>query len=336
MTEKNPRDPSLDSLMKGISLIDKYFAVGSDGFIALKDVMGSDESIEQAARISYGKGTRKKNETRGLLRYLKRNQHTSPFEQAELQFHVRVPMDTWRQWIRHRTASVNEYSTRYSEAINARDQTPSDKWRLQSSNNKQGSVGYLSEWSDDILDHSYPILDVGDSDPNWYEKATPGEILSLEEAKLHKKGQEVYQQRVNMGVAREQARKDLPLSTYTEAFWKCDLHNLMHFCMLRCDSHAQLEIREYANIIAGIMKEQFPLSFEAWYDYQLQSVNFTRLDRLLLNFIYRESGYIQPIDEKITEYADNIGMSKREIDEFWSKIEPPEEADFNLDTLPLY
>lgn len=317
-------------------MIDKYFAVGSDGFIALKDVMGSDESIEQAARISYGKGTRKRSETRGLLRYLKRNLHTSPFEQAELQFHIRVPMDAWRQWIRHRTANVNEYSTRYSEAIDARATTPADKWRLQSGKNKQGSDGYLNEWTDDIRELSYPITDVGDSDPSFYSQSSPGDVLSLEEKKFHDKAQALYQQRVDMGVAREQARKDLPLSTYTEAFWKCDLHNLMHFCGLRCDSHAQLEIREYADVIAGIIKETYPLSFEAWYDYQFQSVNFTRLDRILLNWVYVEGGYTQTIDEEIKEHAKEIGMSDREYDEFWTKIKPPEEKDFDLSNHPIY
>ena len=293
-----------------MGIINKYFAVGSDGFIALKDVMGSDESIEQAARISYGKGTRKRSETRGLLRYLKRNLHTSPFEQAELQFHIRVPMHIWRQWIRHRTANVNEYSTRYSEAIDARETTDPDKWRLQSTTNKQGSGEYL-------------------------DLKTGVQLSGVEDA-LHKWSMEVYQERIDAGVAREQARKDLPLSTYTEAFWKCDLHNLMHFCSLRCDSHAQLEIREYANVIAGIIKETFPLSFEAWYDYQFQSVNFTRLDRELLHWIYIDGGYVETIDEVIKEHAKEIGMSDREISEFWNKIKTPEEKDFSLDNLPLY
>lgn len=325
-----------------VQMIDKYFAVGSDGFIALKDIMGSDESIEQAARISYGKGTRKKSETRGLLRYLKRNQHTSPFEQAELQFHVRVPMHIWRQWIRHRTANVNEYSTRYSEAIDSYETTNPDTWRLQSGVNKQGSDGYLRERSDDILHLLYPIIAVEDSDPNFYSEASPGAILSVEEQKFHEKAQALYQQRIDMGVAREQARKDLPLSTYTEAFWKCDLHNLMHFCSLRCDSHAQKEIRDYANVVAGIIKEQFPLSYEAWYDYQFQSVNFTRLDRIVLNYhISISQANIDPevingMGKDTETFAKKQGMSQREIDEFWIKIKPPTEVSLDLSNHPIY
>src|SRR5262249_31481210 len=133
------------------------------------------------------------------------------------------PMDCWRQWIRHRTANVNEYSTRYSVAIDSAQRTPKDRWRLQSPVNKQGSSGFL------------PV--------------EAGEKVSKREEELHKLSRKVYEERLSLGVAREQARKDLPLSTYTEAYWKIDLHNLFHFLSLRMDAHAQDEIRAYADII---------------------------------------------------------------------------------------
>ena len=274
-----------------MSIKDKYFPVLDHGFIALKDVMGTDEDIEQAARVSYGKGTRKRSETRGLIRYLIRHKHTSPLEMVEFKFHVRVPMDCWRQWIRHRTASVNEYSTRYSEAINLTQQTAPNKWRLQSSSNKQGSDGYYK-------------------DGGW---------LSSSELKLHRLTDLTYQRRLNAGIAREQARKDLPLSTYTEAYWKIDLHNLLHFLRLRCDSHAQIEIRSYANVIAGIVKECCPLTFEAWEDYIFGSGSFSRqemsvLQKLLVSLI------VPQYDYQITNLCKDCGMNQREAEEFLAKI----------------
>src|SRR5262245_57741941 len=202
---ERPHVEALDEIL-GVS-----FQVLDDGFVRLIDYMGSDESIVQAARVSYGKGTKKVHEDRGLIRYLLRHRHTTPFEMCEIKLHVRVPMDCWRQWIRHRTASVNEYSTRYSIAIDAAQQTPPDDWRLQSSGNRQGSAGTL------------------DAEKGAALTAREGELLRLTRAH--------YEERLAAGVAREQARKDLPLSTYTEAYWKIDLHNLLHFLALRMDAH---------------------------------------------------------------------------------------------------
>ena len=197
------------------------FKVLDDGFVRVIDYMGSDSSIVQAARVSYGKGTKKLREDEGLIRYLIRHHHTSPFEMCEIKLHVRVPMDCWRQWIRHRTANVNEYSTRYSLAIDAAQKTKPDEWRLQAASNRQGSEGFLE-----------------------IEK---GKVFSAREHELHKLARKVYNERIEAGLAREQARKDLPLSTYTEAYWKIDLHNLLHFLALRMEAHAQFEIRSYAN-----------------------------------------------------------------------------------------
>jgi thymidylate synthase (FAD) len=247
--------PALDELL-GYS-----FKVLDDGFVRLVDYMGSDESIVQAARISYGKGTRKLSEDRGLIRYLMRHLHTTPFEMCEIKLHVRVPMDCWRQWIRHRTANVNEYSTRYSIAIDAVQKTGADHWRKQSSVNKQGSTGFLDE--------------------------QVGRGLSEKEALVHRHIKEVYDERIDLGVAREQARKDLSLSTYTEAYWKIDLHNLFHFLMLRMDSHAQFEIRSYANVIGNeIVSKWCPLAWEAFRDYRLNSVKFSETEiEILKHFL---------------------------------------------------
>ncbi|HEY3295380.1 MAG TPA: FAD-dependent thymidylate synthase [bacterium] len=218
-----------------------------DGFIRVIDYMGSDHAIVQAARVSYGQGTKQIHEDRGLIRYLMRHRHTTPFEMCEIKLHIRVPMDTWRQWIRHRTANVNEYSTRYSIAIDSAHQTKPDQWRLQTSDNRQGSKGKLTD--------------------------TIGQTLTNDEVLLHQHCRQIYDARIQAGVTREQARKDLPLSTYTEAYWKIDLHNLLHFLHLRMDSHAQIEIRQYADIIGNeIVSRWCPLTWEAFLDYRLNAM----------------------------------------------------------------
>ena len=234
-------------------ILGKAFPVLDSGFVRLVDYMGSDASIVQAARVSYGKGTKRISEDRGLIRYLMRNWHTTPFEMCEIKLHVRVPMDCWRQWIRHRTANVNEYSTRYSEAIDAAQTTKPGEWREQATGNRQGSAGFL-----DI---------------------SVGEELSQAEERIQQLSRELYAERLKRGVAREQARKDLPLSTYTEAYWKVDLHNLFHFLMLRMDQHAQLEIRSYATVIGNeIVSRWCPIAWEAFVDYRLKAVSLTRYD----------------------------------------------------------
>ena len=232
----------------------KKFPVLDDGFVCLVDWMGSDDSVVQAARVSYGAGTKRVSDDRTLIRYLLRHHHTTPFEMAELKFYVRVPMDTWRQWVRHRTASINEYSTRYSHAIDSACETEPGAWRLQAKSNRQGSEGFLS--------------------------AEEGEILSREEAAFHKSARDLYTRRIDMGIAREQARKDLPLATYTEAYWKIDLHNLLHFLALRMESNAQIEIRSYAAAIAEeIVRPLFPVTYEAFLDYRFGALTLTRLEQ---------------------------------------------------------
>jgi thymidylate synthase (FAD) len=232
----------------------KKFRVLDDGFVALVDCMGDDGAVVQAARVSYGEGTRRVSDDRQLIRYLLRHAHTTPFEMAELKFVVRVPMDCWRQWIRHRTASVNEYSTRYSLAIDAMQATTDEEWRSQAATNRQGSGAPLPE--------------------------DQGRRFTQAEQDLQHLARKVYEDRLEAGIAREQARKDLPLSTYTEAYWKIDLHNLLHFLALRMDAHAQLEIRRYAETIGReIVAPLFPLVWEAFLDYRVEAMRLTRLDQ---------------------------------------------------------
>ena len=273
----------------------KKFPVLNDGFVCLVDVMGDDQAVVQAARVSYGEGTRKVSDDRGLVRYLLRHRHTTPFEMAELKFLVRVPMDCWRQWIRHRTANVNEYSTRYSLAIDAMQTTTPEAWRTQATQNRQGSEGFLS--------------------------AEQGGQLSASEAEFQRRARDLYEERIAAGVAREQARKDLPLSTYTEAYWKVDLHNLLHFLALRMDSHAQWEIREYARTLGQeIVQPLFPLVWEAFVDYRMEGLFLSRQER----------GVIARLMERLAA----SGRSKATEEDFlavqdpsWAKLERCRERD---------
>jgi len=235
------------------AILGQPFHVLDNGFVRVIDYMGDDAAVVQAARVSYGTGTKRVQGYRGLIRYLMQHSHTTPFEMCEIKLHVRVPMDSWRQWIRHRTANVNEYSTRYSVAIDATQRTAPDEWRTQSTATRQGSIGHLP-----------PAL---------------GKRLSAAEQQLQKKARDVYEARLAAGVAREQARKDLPLSSYTEAYWKIDLHNLLHFLNLRMDVHAQQEIRAYATVIGeDIVAKWVPVVWEAFLDYRRYAVQLSRVE----------------------------------------------------------
>lgn len=241
-------------------ILGQTFPVLDKGFVRVVDYMGTEASIVQAARVSYGVGTKTVSEDAGLLRYLMRHRHTTPFEMCEIKLHVRVPMDCWRQWIRTRTASANEYSTRYSIAIDAAQRTDVDRWREQAADNKQGSGGFL------------PI--------------DTGIRLSEAELQLQEHALAVYQERIDLGVAREQARKDLPLSTYTEAYWKIDLHNLLHFLSLRMDPHAQAEIREYATTIGEqIVAYWVPTVWAAFKEYRLDAISLSATEQRIAQAI---------------------------------------------------
>ena len=270
--------PALDKIL-GVPL-----PVLNDGFIRLIDYMGSDESIVQAARVSYGKGTRKVHQDRGLIRYLMRHRHTTPFEMCEIKLHVRVPMDCWRQWIRHRTASVNEYSTRYSEAIDSAQVTDERQWREQSLGNRQGSSKARQEQLALFAFRKKPIPNRPPS-TGFIDHET-GSELSKSEAQLIQSSRRLYRERLEAGVAREQARKDLPLSTYTEAYWKIDLHNLLHFLALRMDAHAQWEIRSYAIVIGEqILSCWCPITWEAFQDYRFHSTALSRREQQIIRML---------------------------------------------------
>ena len=299
-------------------LLGKTFKCLDQGFVRLVDYMGNEGSVVQAARISYGKGTKSLSEDVTLLRYLMRKQHTTPFEQVSLKFHCRMPMDAWRQGVRNRTAKVNEYSTRYSEAIDARQETSSGDWRLQSDMNKQGSKEGELSWPEELE----------------FERTmgtkNPGEYLSLREHELHELSVQVYEERLKFGIAKEQARKDLPLSTYTEFYWKWDLHNLLnHFLALRMDPHAQKEIREYAEVIGAIVQAGFPNIWEAFEDFHplRGAILFTRQELAVLSKVSYNSKSENMMEtfeqilatESGSQYVSSL-LSKREISDFKLKL----------------
>lgn len=261
--------------------------VGYSGFVRLVDTMGDDAAIVQAARVSYGAGTKAVSEDRALIRYLMRHQHTSPFEMCEIKLHIKAPIHVMRQWIRHRTASVNETSTRYSVVQDEFEMF--ETLRLQSKNNKQGSNGLLEEET---------------------AEGTPKELLSCANGAIQDSFIE-YNRLIDVGVAREQARNILPLATYTECYWKIDLHNLFHFLKLRLDPHAQLEIRQFAQAIADILKVWVPDAYEAFVDYRLEGCYFSRQELELLRAKLQETTWAPEELDK---------LSKREQSEFLLKL----------------
>jgi len=254
---KTPETPLID-LMAGDSR--REIDVHDHGLVALCDVMPrlvpagktADFAIVQAARVSYGEGTKQVSEDRGLIRYLMRHRHTTPFEMVELKFHCVMPIFVARQWIRHRTANVNEYSARYSVVKDRFFRPPADAVRQQSAANRQGG----DEAVDDVRVASdfLAYLDRAEALYAGYEAALAG------------------------GVSREMARIGLPLSTYTEWYWKIDLHNLFHFLSLRMDPHAQQEIRDYANAMFALIEPLAPVACEAFLDHRLHAVTLSRLE----------------------------------------------------------
>ncbi len=225
------------------------------GFVKLVDVMGDDASIVQAARVSYGKGTKTVSEDEGLIRYLMRHQHTTPFEMVEFKFHCRMPIFVARQWIRHRTANVNEVSARYSEMPDLFYQPAPEICTTQSAQNKQGGTGKQVEGA--------------------------GEV-SASFVRTQAATYEEYQHYLEKKMRRELARVNLPVSLYTEWYWKIDLHNLFHFLKLRLDKHAQYEIRVFAEAMASLVKERVPVAWKAFEDYSLNSLPFSALELKLV------------------------------------------------------
>ncbi|HUX79691.1 MAG TPA: FAD-dependent thymidylate synthase [Alphaproteobacteria bacterium] len=275
------------------------FPVLDHGFVRVMDYMGNDSSVVQAARVSYGKGTKKVTEDRGLIHYLLRHSHTTPFEMCEIKFHIKLPIFVAREWIRHRTANVNEYSGRYS-ILDKEFYIPSgEHLAAQSTNNRQGRgqplppeqanyvMKLLREDAERVYEHYEELLN----------EDGMGNIRDPNKDKL----------------ARELARINLSVNFYTQWYWKIDLHNLMHFLALRADSHAQYEIRVYADIMLGLLERWVPFTYEAFMQYRKEGVRFSKNGLNALKKIVKG----QPVSQE------ESGMSKREWQEFTEKLDLP-------------
>ena len=235
------------------ALLDQEIKVLDKGFVRLVDYMGGDERIVQSARVSYGAGTKTVRQDRGLIHYLMKNWHTSPFEQVQLTFHTKMPIFVARQWVRHRTARLNEISGRYSVMKDEFYVPEPQHIRPQSADNKQGRSE--ERFTED-------------------EEREIAELFETEQAGIYRN----YEKLLDKNVARELARNNLPLSLYTEWYWQIDLHNLFHFLKLRLDAHAQYEIRVYAEAMAKCAKAVAPLAYEAFEEHVLGSVTFSRAE----------------------------------------------------------
>ncbi|MFN8638644.1 MAG: FAD-dependent thymidylate synthase [Dehalococcoidia bacterium] len=257
LTRTEPESPLVD-VMGGAARHE--IRLHEHGFVALVDVMprlvpegkSADFAIVQAARVSYGQGTKRVNEDRGLVRYLMRHQHTTPFEMVEFKFHMSMPIFVARQWIRHRTANVNEYSGRYSIIPDHFYVPTAEEVRRQSATNRQGGEEPIGDTS------------TAEAFVAYLERAV---ALYPE-----------YERLLEQGVSRELARVGLPINAYTQWYWKCDLHNILHFLQLRLDAHAQREIREYAEAMYALMEPIVPVAMEAFRDYRLEGLTLTRLE----------------------------------------------------------
>jgi thymidylate synthase (FAD) len=250
-------------------ILDKEFKVLDKGFVRLVDYLGGDERIVQAARVSYGAGTKSVREDQALIRYLMRHLHTSPFEQVILTFHVKLPIFVARQWIRHRTARLNEISGRYSVMEDEFYLPEAENVRFQSRDNKQGRA------TEEVPAHLCAEV-----------LAT----LKSEQTDLYKN----YMDLIDKKIARELARVNLPLSLYTQWYWQVDLHNLFHFLRLRMDTHAQLEIRLYAEAMAKMAQAVAPHAYEAFEEELLHGARFSRQERAALKAML--SGEPNPLE----------------------------------------
>ena len=290
-----------------------YTPIHNHGFVGLIDTMGSDEEIAQAARVSYGRNAilKTKDEDRGLLRYLMREKHTSPFEMAEVKFHLKLPIFVMRQLIRHRTANVNEYSGRYSEMSDEFYVPDNDYMEAQSKTNKQGRAGGIDDRDKKTIN----------------DLITQAEDYSYGTYQILLNESPVVTDEINPfsheypGLAKELSRMVLPVANYTECYWKIDLHNFFHFLRLRLDSHAQREIRDFAQAMYDFVKPYFPLSMEAFEDYVLYARTLSRMDILAIrdmlsgNFVAR---------------AEHYGMGKREYTELVEFFAPTAEQSRNV------
>lgn len=304
MSLSNDKQKDIDNLRSNVSetvrttvsgieeILYKPFPVLDHGFIRVIDYMGDDNSVVQAARVSYGSGTKKTSEDRGLIQYLMRHRHTTPFEMCDIKLHIKLPIFIARQWIRHRTASVNEYSARYSIMGNEFYIPKREHLAVQSTINKQGRDAILDD------ENAARVFNLLQQDSmNAYSHYR--EMINEDE-----NGNIIDESK--QPLARELARMNLGLNFYTEWYWKVNLHNLLHFVSLRADSHAQYEIRAYAEIILDIIKKWVPLSHEAFMEYRVNNVNMSgkaiETIKSLLN------------GQQVSQ--EKSGMSKRE----WSEL----------------
>ena len=254
------------------------------GFVRVIDYMGNDTSIVQAARVSYGEGTKKSRDDKSLIFYLMRHWHSTPFEMCEVKLHVKLPVFVARQWIRHRTANVNEYSARYSILDNEFYIPKSENLASQSSSNNQGRGDVLEG------DEAKKVI----------------QILKNDSLRSYKSYEKMLSKENKKGLARELARMNLPTNIYTQWYWKTDLHNLFNFIRLRNDLHAQYEIRVYAEKIAELVKKWVPFAFEAFEQYQLNSSHLSSNGLSCIKRLMKGEDVSQ----------DNSGMGKREWKEF--------------------
>ena len=268
-------------------LLYKPFSVLDHGFIRVVDYMGNDSAVVQAARVSYGAGTRKVREDQGLIRYLIRHRHTTPFEMCEIKFHVKLPIFVARQWIRHRTANINEYSARYSILDNEFYIPAPEHLARQSSTNRQGR-GSVLEGSQALTVMRMLRDDATRAHAHYVEMM---DISGAEE-----------DQADSPGLARELARMNLTLNFYTQWYWKVNLHNFMHFLSLRGDQHAQYEIRAYANVMLEILKKWVPDTFDAFSDYRLGATELSAKSIIVLRKMLAGEKVVQS----------DSGLSKRE------------------------
>lgn len=283
--------PELEAVLyKPIEVLDH-------GFIRVIDYMGDDSSIVQSARVSYGKGTKKISNDKGLIKYLMRHRHSTPFEMCEIKFHIKLPIFIARQWIRHRTANVNEYSARYS-ILDKEFYIPSaENLAAQSAINNQGRGDALT---DDEASNVIQIL-----------KKDAEQTYSNYETLLNESSEGNIIDESKSGIARELARMNLTLNTYTQWYWKIDLNNLLHFLALRADDHAQYEIRVYADAMLDIVKKWVPLTYEAFEDYRIGGTELSAKEVTLMRKLLK--------GEKVS--FEEEGLSKREWSELQRKFE---------------
>lgn len=276
----------------------KYLPVLDHGFVGLVDYMGSDHAIVQAARVSYGAGTKQVQDDRNLIRYLMRHEHTTPFEMCEVKFHIKLPIFVMRQLVRHRTASLNEYSARYSVITDEFYIPKPENIKPQSATNKQGREG---EFTDIIRQHTIDDMrQVWDSSYDIYQRLID-----------------------DFGVARETSRSVLPVGGYTECYWKANLKNFLHMARLRMDSHAQWEIQEFARAMYDLVKPLFPEACQAFEDYAVNCGKFSSGEMILLSELVDEVKWLRLLskyDGNENALAGDMGLSKRELAEFKTKL----------------